>query len=183
VAGEPFRSDDLLSQTKNRYSPGLTEAAVLEVWRETHGDELPSAHLDFAELSALVKGGWTVANHTRSHPTLAALPPERLDDEILGNQLELEAAGLEPLLWLAYPNGASWHLSADVGTWLDAHPELMGAHANGGVNLEPSRTEWLRIPIGDEPVSTLRWRLREAVEATRWMLARRAGSTFSVAER
>ena len=56
------------------------------------------------------------------------------------------------------------------------HPDLMGLHANGGVNLFPSRTEWQRIsvPVGDFPSSAFGPLIASNLKATAALLRRPA---------
>jgi peptidoglycan/xylan/chitin deacetylase (PgdA/CDA1 family) len=160
-----------LAETKDGYVPGRTEAEVEALWQELcPGEPPPRAHLDFPQLRELAARGWTVGNHGRSHATLAAV--DDLDAELSGNEAELRAAGLDPLPWIAYPNGAARHVGPNVKAWMDAHPEQRGLFGAGGVNLRPSRDEWLRIPVGDWDARQLELRLHAHADATRRALAR-----------
>jgi peptidoglycan/xylan/chitin deacetylase (PgdA/CDA1 family) len=157
-----------LAEAKDRYVAGETEAEVEAGWRRLLPDEPPPrAHLTFEQLRGLAARGWTVGNHGRSHATLAALDDATLDAELLENEAELRAAGLEPLPWIAYPNGAAHHVGANVKAWLERHQGYRGVFGAGGVNLVPTRDEWLRIPVGDWDARQLEQRLHAHAEATR----------------
>jgi peptidoglycan/xylan/chitin deacetylase (PgdA/CDA1 family) len=168
LAARELVSEELLVEAKDSYVAGETEAAAAEAWRTLAPDEAPPrAHLSFDDLRALVARGWTVGNHGRSHATLVGLDEAGLDLELLENQAELEREGLEPLPWIAYPNGAAQHVGPHVREWLAQHPGLRGLFGAGGVNLVPTTDEWLRIPVGDGTAAQLgRW-IRANVEATR----------------
>jgi peptidoglycan/xylan/chitin deacetylase (PgdA/CDA1 family) len=168
LGGVPFDPVDLLGQTRARYVPGAMEAAVLEAWGECVGDgALPRAHLSFEELRSLVGRGWSVGNHTLSHLRLGSLQPAELEQQIVANQAELESEGLAPLRWLAYPSGGAGDVSGAVGSWLARNPDFSGIFGIGGVNLAPSRTEWLRIAVAGQSTAQLGRLVWRHVEATR----------------
>lgn len=173
VGDEPFDAADLVSQTKDRYAAGRTEAALLDAWGDR---QLPRAHLGFEDLRELRRRGWRIGNHTLTHATLRGLDAARLDSEILGNQKELERERLEPLTWLAYPNGTAASVGPSVGAWLAAHEGWHGAHGNGGVNLALRRDEWLRIPVGELDVRELELLLRTEAARTRAAYRKLEGS-------
>jgi peptidoglycan/xylan/chitin deacetylase (PgdA/CDA1 family) len=167
----------LLAGTKDHYRAVETEEAALEAWRACHpGDKPPQAHLSFAQLRELVDAGWSVGNHTLGHRTLAALEPAELERQVIGNAEELEAAGLSPIPWLAYPQGAARHVSPLVRELLDRLPQTMGVFCAGGVNLVRSRTQWLRIPVLGQSAGRLSAMLGREARATRRALGERAGS-------
>jgi glycosyltransferase involved in cell wall biosynthesis/peptidoglycan/xylan/chitin deacetylase (PgdA/CDA1 family) len=70
------------------------------------GGPAPDARvLTWDELRRLAAEGVTLAPHTRTHPCLDTLPPERLADEVAGSARELAAeAGVEASAF-AYPAG------------------------------------------------------------------------------
>jgi len=69
--------------------------------------------LNWDELRALAAAGVTLAPHTRTHPCLDRLPPERLAAEIGGSLAELEAETGTAARVFAYPAG---HVSAAAET-------------------------------------------------------------------
>ncbi len=157
---DSFTAENLASATKDWPAPqDLVEPALIAL-----EGPAPRVHLDYDDLRGLVARGWTIANHTRTHRPLVFVAPDELDDEILGNERELRDAGLEPLPWLAYPNGRAKDVSAAVADWLARHPQFHGVFAAGGVNLRATRTEWLRIPVLDEDPDALERLLRRAEE-------------------
>jgi peptidoglycan/xylan/chitin deacetylase (PgdA/CDA1 family) len=176
LLGADYGATDLLGQTRARYTPAETEEAVLDAWRASQGDTpWPRPHLTFEELRGLVGRGWTVGNHTLSHLRLHGLTGAELDRQIAENQAELEREGLSPLGWLAYPNGGARDVDAAVARWLADHPEYSGTFGVGGVNLTPSRTEWLRIAVAGQSAGQLGrlvWRHLEATRAAGRSVAR-----------
>jgi peptidoglycan/xylan/chitin deacetylase (PgdA/CDA1 family) len=168
-----FTADNVCRLTKERYAHGRTESATREAWRAAFGDvPPPRAHLSLEELRELRTRGWSVGNHTRTHPTLSRVAGEALRDEIEGNHRALVDAGLDPIPWLAYPNGRPRDVeSAGVLGWMDGAPDRMGAFADGGVNVFPSRTEWMRIPVGDLDLPALVRTIRTNLEWT-WQACR-----------
>jgi peptidoglycan/xylan/chitin deacetylase (PgdA/CDA1 family) len=168
-----FTAQNLLRLSKERYRHGTTERATLEAWRTAHGDAPhPRAHLSFEELARLRDGGWFVGNHTRTHPSLSRVEGPALRDEIAGNHRALRDHGLDPLPWLAYPNGRACDVeTSGILRWIREAPDRMGAFAAGGVNVFPSRAEWMRIPVGDLDLSGLQRTIRRNLELT-WQVCR-----------
>jgi peptidoglycan/xylan/chitin deacetylase (PgdA/CDA1 family) len=162
LATDVFTADNLASATKDWSRPHELVGPVREAW----GKALPRAHLSFDELRALVAAGWSIGNHTRTHRPLAFVPADELDDEILGNERDLRAAGLDPLPWLAYPNGRARDVSESVRVWLEREERFHGIFGAGGVNVAPTRTEWRRIPVSDEEPRALEELLHRAAEVT-----------------
>ncbi len=175
---EAFRTGDfternLLSVSKRRYRLGLTEDAARDAWRRAYGDEdLPRAHLSFEDLGRLCEAGWTIGNHTLHHPSLSRVGSALLSDEIGGNQKALRKQGLDPIPWLAYPNGRAVDVDDRVARWLEGTTDTHGLFAAGGVNIFPSRTEWMRIPVGDLDLGAFRRMIRRNIELT-WQVCRR----------
>jgi peptidoglycan/xylan/chitin deacetylase (PgdA/CDA1 family)/folate-dependent phosphoribosylglycinamide formyltransferase PurN len=164
-----FHAGNLWSLSKDAYVVGETEAATLDAWRKAVGGDDGGgldAHLSFDQLQRLRGAGWSVGNHTLSHVPLTGLTRTQLDAQILENQRELAAEGLEPIDWLSYPFGRPDHTDEELGRFMDDHPELMGIYANGGVNLAPSRREWARIGLADETPAQLRTKLIVETAAT-----------------
>jgi peptidoglycan/xylan/chitin deacetylase (PgdA/CDA1 family) len=56
-------------------------------------------------LREMIAAGMTIGAHTRTHPNLATLSDERLDEEIGGCKADLEAVIGRPVEFLAYPGG------------------------------------------------------------------------------
>jgi len=61
--------------------------------------------MTWAQLRALAAEGFDVGAHTRTHPVLSRVPPERLQDEIGGCKEHLERNLGSPVAHFAYPNG------------------------------------------------------------------------------
>lgn len=164
-------SDDpkrLFAETKNHFRPGVTQKAVEETFEVAEGD--PSAlrvHLDGGGTLALAAQGWEIGNHTTSHEVLADLTYAEVDTAIAGNASRLAGLGIPLANWLAYPNGHARHVNEAVGAWMDGHPDVRGLFAAGGVNLLPTRKDWLRIPVGDWSVDRLKLEIERNVLATK----------------
>lgn len=150
LSGVPWSEDgaELFRQTKNHYVKDAVEAAVEAASAECFGDALsPGVHLSVSQVRALAAQGWQIGTHTVAHQPLATLTLEEVDQAIRGDREWWASAGVELVSWVSYPNGRSTDVNAAVKTWMDRHPDLHGLFGAGGVNLVPSRTEWLRIPV------------------------------------
>jgi peptidoglycan/xylan/chitin deacetylase (PgdA/CDA1 family) len=64
-----------------------------------------SLRMDSAMLREMIEGGMEIGGHSRSHPNLAALPDDALDDEIRGCREDLMAVVGGPIRFFAYPGG------------------------------------------------------------------------------
>jgi glycosyltransferase involved in cell wall biosynthesis/peptidoglycan/xylan/chitin deacetylase (PgdA/CDA1 family) len=74
------------------------------IWDQPLG--APSLRLlDSEGLRQLAKAGIVIGSHSRSHPMLNRISPERLKEEIDGSLSDLAAIGLEKPVFLAYPYG------------------------------------------------------------------------------
>lgn len=57
-------------------------------------------------LRELYDRGWiTVASHSKTHPILARMTVEQIEEELHGSKVDLEALLERPIRYLAYPNG------------------------------------------------------------------------------
>lgn len=98
--------------------------------------------LTWGELRRLVAEGVTLAPHTRTHPCLDALPPERLAHEVAGSVAELAAETGVAADAFAYPSG---RVSAAARQAVrDAGLELAFTTAPGIAR--PGRDDPLRLP-------------------------------------
>jgi peptidoglycan/xylan/chitin deacetylase (PgdA/CDA1 family)/folate-dependent phosphoribosylglycinamide formyltransferase PurN len=162
-----FDATNLWAQSKDTYRPGVTETATERAWSELVGEPWPRAHLSFEDLAGLVESGWSVGNHTLRHVPLVGLDSAELDRQLLENEERLAAAGLDPIPWISYPFGRVAHVDAELDAFLDRHPDYHGIFAAGGVNVVPSRKEWLRLSVeGDVAVPGLRRELFREARAT-----------------
>ena len=160
-------ADALWAESKNAYRAGATEAAVEDAWNSLVGEAFPRAHLSFDELGELAEAGWSVGNHTLRHVPLVDLGVDELERQLLENERLLAAAGLEPVPWISYPFGRTTHVDGTLDAFLDRNPETFGIFAAGGVNLIPSRKEWLRLSVeGDVAVSGVRDAMFREARAT-----------------
>jgi glycosyltransferase involved in cell wall biosynthesis/peptidoglycan/xylan/chitin deacetylase (PgdA/CDA1 family) len=154
-------------QIKRTYRYRVTEQLIAHAWHMANGGPLPTnVHLDMGQIGQLAGAGWEIGNHTASHPTLSALTWEEQAQEIQGCDQELRRNGIDCMRWLSYPNGGPEHVNADTRCWLEEHPDWHGVFGNGGVNVVPSRTEWLRIGVGDPSIEEFRALLRDSARRT-----------------
>lgn len=66
----------------------------------------PSPYLEADDLHWLPRNGWSIGSHTQSHRLLPSLPPEELEQELVGAADDLVGLGLPRPKSLAYPDGA-----------------------------------------------------------------------------
>jgi peptidoglycan/xylan/chitin deacetylase (PgdA/CDA1 family) len=57
-------------------------------------------------VTALIRAGWEIDSHTRTHPDLRGLGPARLKSEIAGSRRFLRMRFHVPVNFFAYPSGA-----------------------------------------------------------------------------
>jgi peptidoglycan/xylan/chitin deacetylase (PgdA/CDA1 family) len=153
---------------KNNYRAGDTEAAVMAAWTRENGEVLPpDVHLNWAQIQQLAEAGWEIGNHTAGHWTLAELSLEEHKSQINDNESQIRAAGFEPLPCLSYPNGAAKFVGANTYHWFVANPSYHGFFGSGGVNLQPTRLDWLRIPVGEWSLKTFIRQVKQEAEKSR----------------
>jgi len=143
--------DNLLGFTKDNYTYQLMEKAIYSVWNEIKSNDIHNqVHLQWKDLFILQDNGWEFGNHTLNHPILSKLSYEQQKFEIETNFNILNDNGLQCIKWLSYPNGAVKHVDSNTFRWLNKHKDWNAIFACGGINFFPSRTEWLRIGIGND---------------------------------
>ncbi|MBF0628692.1 MAG: polysaccharide deacetylase family protein [Magnetococcales bacterium] len=161
----------LFTQTKDFYHP-----VIQSVVEQCYATCLPAAplrvHMNADELRQLQQHGWEIGNHTLEHETLSALNAAQIHHTLAHNHTVFQQLGIELMPWVSYPNGLARHVKKEVHDWMQAHPELHGIFAGGGVNFRPSQTEWLRIGIGDHDLGQFIQRIELHVAATRRALER-----------
>lgn len=62
-------------------------------------------HMDAGQLRQLVREGWSIGSHARTHPILTQLSDAALEDELGGSKAILEEMLGVPVRTLAYPGG------------------------------------------------------------------------------
>lgn len=92
---------------------GATPAAAASFCRERLHLPLPVEPLDWDGAARLVELGHEVGSHTRSHPDLTAVPPERVEDELRGSRAELSRR-LGTVFHLSVPYGDRARFSETV---------------------------------------------------------------------
>lgn len=87
---------------------------------ERCGVELPSlptedyAPLSWDQVRDLDKAGIEIGAHTRTHPALSRIPPERLEDEIAGSKRRIEEELGHEIKSFCYPNGTPDDINEQV---------------------------------------------------------------------
>jgi peptidoglycan/xylan/chitin deacetylase (PgdA/CDA1 family)/glycosyltransferase involved in cell wall biosynthesis len=117
--------------------------------------------LDAPGLRKLAEAGIEIGAHSRTHPDLRKQPAERARDEVAGSRRELEAAGLSPIRYFAYPYGA---FNADTrAAAKDAGYEAAFSIRPGQIDRDADRFALPRIEVlrGDT-AGGLRWKLWKA---------------------
>jgi peptidoglycan/xylan/chitin deacetylase (PgdA/CDA1 family)/thiamine kinase-like enzyme len=66
-------------------------------------NDLPIINYD--QIRVLIKRGWEIGSHTRTHANLAMINESELENEIVKSKLELEQNLKRPIKYLAYPKG------------------------------------------------------------------------------
>lgn len=84
-------------------SAGGTLSAESPSLRELSGPE--SQYMDVSQVVELQTVGEEVGAHTRTHPDLTTLPPDKLKDEVKGSRSDILAAGIGQVTTFAYPYG------------------------------------------------------------------------------
>ena len=161
---ETIKDDNLFDFVKNNYRYQKTESAVLKAYSQIEGNRnIGRVHLNWEELAVLKNQGWEFGNHTLSHPTLASLTFLQQKREIEENAEAIQINMDESYInWLSYPNGAAKHVNEHTHEWLLQNQDCFGIFANGGANIFYTRTEWLRIPIGDHSVREVQTKVSQA---------------------
>jgi peptidoglycan/xylan/chitin deacetylase (PgdA/CDA1 family) len=125
-------------------------AAALDVeWspeiEARHADEMI---MTWDQVRVLAKAGMDIESHTRRHRVLQTLPPEELEDELMGSRLDLEAQINRPVRVIAYPVGKRVADSAHIRRALSAAGYRVGMSNKTGVNrLWPSVFRGVVPPI------------------------------------
>jgi len=109
------------------------------------------------QLRILRSAGMTIGAHSRSHPDLTTLDPDRLKHEILGSKEDLEGMLGEPVDYFAYPGGRFdcrvVETAKDYG--LKAACSVVG----GGRNTDDTRF-WLFRDVFSPAMNSFRDRVR-----------------------
>lgn len=118
------------------------EAALRPGDRTPGADRAPGDVLGWSALETLAAEGMELAAHTRTHPLLTRVSPERLDDEIRGSIDDLATRLLvPPTKAFAYPSGAH---SATVREAVARNGIEVAFTTDRGLN-DLGRGDWLAI--------------------------------------
>ena len=118
------------------------EAALGPGGRAPDTDRAPGDVLGWSALASLAAEGMELAAHSRSHPLLTRVSPERLDDEIRGSIDDLAARlRVPPTAAFAYPSGAH---SATVREAVARNGIEVAFTTDRGLN-DLGRGDWLAI--------------------------------------
>ncbi len=159
----------LFHQLKNLYqAPRLIEQATEAAYRRCVGDpEELRVHLTSSEVGTLRDAGWEIANHTWDHTPLGTFDEAGVAESIDLNWAYWKKQGVPLIEAVAYPNGRAKDVNEFVKRYLDGHPRVQGLFCDGGVNLRPSRTEWLRMSPGNGSERLLRHRIYQEIATSR----------------
>ena len=61
--------------------------------------------MSWSEIKEMAHGGMALGAHTRTHPMLPAVTPDRARAEIAGSRADLEQALSQPIQLFSYPHG------------------------------------------------------------------------------
>ncbi|MFN8473416.1 MAG: polysaccharide deacetylase family protein [Anaerolineae bacterium] len=101
--------------------------------------------LSLPNLQAMQRGGIEIGAHTRTHPALTTLGPERLRDEVEGSRADLERGLGVPVATFSYPHG---RYNAAVAAAVARAGYLAGFTVEEGVNtLDTDRYALRRIEV------------------------------------
>ena len=137
----------------HRHRPQLFAPTRLVGGRAPWAPGAPLA--DWDELAAAAAKGVAVGSHTRTHPVLAGLPPDRLEDELAGSLEDLERRIPEPLPALAYPHGrhdAAARRAAAAAGYRMAYTTAPGRNGAGS---DPFRLSRIGVKAWDGRLSFL----------------------------
>lgn len=70
--------------------------------------------LSWDQIRELDRAGIEIGAHTRTHPALSRIPPERLEDEIAGSKRKIEQELGHPISTFCYPNGTPDDINEQV---------------------------------------------------------------------
>ena len=161
----------LFDQTKNWYQPHLIEEATEAAYQTCIGEtETLRVHLRLRDIKKLEHLGWQIGNHTFDHLILNTLDFSQIDKSVSSNYEYLSRNGISPINWLAYPNGKSSDVNENVKKWLEVNNNIHGMFCNGGVNLVPTRMQWLRLFAGNGGVELIRNNIEVELSRTRTAL-------------
>jgi peptidoglycan/xylan/chitin deacetylase (PgdA/CDA1 family) len=95
-----------------------------------NGDAVPTV-LDWDELRRLDREDVTIGAHTRWHPLLTRVPPQRVREEVVGSQADVAEAIGHVLPMFSYPNGSHDDVVVDV---LEKESFRIGLTQRAGLN-------------------------------------------------
>jgi len=139
-------------------------ATFFVVTRHLRTNEADDARMSTTQLRNLHRRGYTVAAHTRTHPTLTSLGRDDLRDELAGSRQDLEELLQTEVRFLAYPGGAFDARVAEAArrSGFDAACCSIGPRRNRAGSLY-----WLHRNVLSERMNKLRDRYRLSPLATR----------------
>jgi peptidoglycan/xylan/chitin deacetylase (PgdA/CDA1 family) len=109
----------------------------------------------WSDLAEAAGKGVAVGSHTRTHPLLPELAPDRLEAELVGSLVELERWLPEPLRVLAYPHGrhdAAVRAAAAAAGYRAAYTTEPGRN---GAGTDPFRLRRIGVKAWDSRLSFL----------------------------
>ena len=158
---------ELFDQTKSEYVPGDVEKAVLSAFHQSAGNpEELNIHMNHETVKEISSMGWEIGNHTFDHKTLSKISRDEIYESIEKNKEFWEGQGVKIINWLAYPNGKAIDVNESVYHFLRGKNNMNGIFCNGGVNFVPTRTQWLRMSLGNYNHDEVRKAIHAEVEDT-----------------
>jgi len=126
-----------------------------DTW-ETCGDGTREPLMTEPQLRECRNYGIEIGSHTKSHPRLTGLSPERLHDELQGSRQALEERLGVPVRHFCYPYG-------------DCNAAVVSAAADAGY-VSGTTTQRGRVHVGDNPLELRRSFIRHATNPFLFLL-------------
>jgi peptidoglycan/xylan/chitin deacetylase (PgdA/CDA1 family) len=70
--------------------------------------------MDWDQVREMQRAGIEFGAHTMHHPILTRIPPEQVQEEVVGSKIRIEEELREPVLGFAYPNGQASDLNEGI---------------------------------------------------------------------
>lgn len=139
-----------------------------DAW-ETCGDGTREPLMTEPQLRECGNYGIEIGSHTKSHPRLTSLSPERLRQELQGSRQSLEERLGAPVRHVCYPYG-------------DCNAAVVSAAAAAGY-VSGATTQRGRVHVGDNPLELRRTFIRHATNPFLFLLRLHTGYEDRKAER
>ena len=162
--------DTFFNQIKKKYFPYETERVIEQFYSDEIEEKINmKVHYNLEDLRFLVKKGWEIGNHTWSHMQLNFLKSIDVKSQVKSAENFFQKNNIKTIPWLSYPNGRSNFVNNSIKEYLK-NLDYYGIFAGGGINRLYSKTEWLRIPVGNESKEDFSNKVFKNSEATNEIL-------------